>query len=73
MHGYLDVWGALWDLATAEPEGPARIELDPEDSGTVVLVYPDGSRGTWYWHDGGWRPSEQHNACPGDVGARDSF
>lgn len=68
-----DVWGKLWDIATSEPEGPAQIEVDPEDASTVMLVWPDGSRGTLHWHDGDWRHSEALSSAPGDVAARDTL
>ena len=54
----MDVWGKLWDLATDGPDEPATISVDPEDSGRVLLTWPDGSKGAWYWYDGDWRPSE---------------
>ena len=57
----LDIWGKLWDLATAEPGDPARIEVTDEP-GTVVLVWPDGSRGAFYWHDGAWQHAERGGA-----------
>lgn len=67
-----DVWGKLWDLATAEPGGPARIEVDAEDAGVVTLVWPDGSKASLYWDNGDW---QFHGALSdlgvGDVAARD--
>ena len=69
----MDVWGKLWDIATGTDGGPARIEVDPEDCGTVVLVHADGSRGAWYWHDGNWRACEASCTCPCDVAARDAL
>lgn len=68
-----DVWGKLWDMATSEPGGPATITPDPEDPGYATLTWPDGSNCTVYWHDGDWRFPEAHNACPGDVAARDAL
>lgn len=62
-------WIRLWELATAE--GPATIEVDDDSPDYVVLIYSNGSRGGWYWHDGDWRPQEQLDTCPCDVGARD--
>lgn len=69
----VDVWRKLWEVATGEGEGPARIEVEPDDLGSVVLVWPDGSRGAYYWHDGAWLPFGEVNAAPGDVAARDSL
>jgi len=69
----MDVWGKLWDIATGEPGEPARIEVCGDDAGTVTLVWPDGSRGSWYWHDGDWQACEALTSCPCDVGARDDF
>lgn len=69
----MDVWGKLWDLATSEEGGPARIEPDPDDAGTVTLVWPDGSRGVFIWHGGDWHHAEALSLCPGDVGARDAL
>lgn len=69
----LDVWGKLWEIATGEAGAPARIEPVAEDAGSVVLVWPDGSRGAYYWHNGAWLPFEGVNMAPGDVAARDSL
>ena len=69
----MNAWSKLHFLATSDPGGPASIELDSEDCGSVVLVYPDGSRGAWYWHDGDWRPSQALNTAPCDVAARGSL
>ena len=73
MWGKMDVWGKLWDLATGEPGEPASIEVDPEDCDTVTLVWPDGSRGSWYWYEDDWRACEALDTCPCDVAARDAL
>ncbi len=69
----MDKWWKLWDKATSEPEGAAVIEVTPDDSDYVVLTWPDGSKGAWYWHDGDWQPCDTPNTAPCDVAARDSF
>lgn len=73
--GYtMDQWGKLWDIATdTVGGGPARIELDQEDCGSVLLVYPDGSRHGLVWDNGDWRFLESLNGAPGDVAARDTL
>ncbi len=68
-----DVWGKLWDIATSEPGDPAAISVDAEDSGLVVLTWPDGSKGAFAWDAGEWRHVESLNGCPGDVAARDAL
>lgn len=69
----MDAWGKLWDIATGEEGAPARIELDAEDAGHVTLVWPDGSQGSLYWHEGDWRHEGSVSGAPGDVAARDSI
>lgn len=68
-----DKWYDLWKLATWESEGVARIEPNPEDPKSVVLVWPDGWRGAWCWHNSEWRPVEAISQAPCDVAARDSL
>jgi len=51
----MDVWGKLWDIATDQPDGPAKIEVDPENEGCVTLIWPDGSRTGLFWYDGHWQ------------------
>ena len=55
----MDAWGRLWDIATANKDGLARIEIDGANSGRVILVWQDGSRGEWYWDDGDWQPANE--------------
>ena len=77
MSSPLDVWGKLWDLATDDPDtltlGPATIEVDPEDSGCVTLVWPNGSRAGVYWDNGRWNVAAGMNTVAGDVAARDAL
>jgi hypothetical protein len=68
-----DVWGKLWDLATGEPGGDATIIVDPEDSGRVVLAWPDGSKTAVYWHDNDWQIAGSADGAPCDVAARDAL
>ncbi len=68
----MDVWGKLWEIACGLDK-PARIEVDPDDCGTVTLVWPDGTRGAWYWHEGDWRACEGVDTAPCDVAARDAL
>jgi hypothetical protein len=69
----MDVWGKLWDIATGQPGDPAKITLDPEDEGAVMLTWPDNST-TWLrWHNGGWQFPESGSSAPCDVAARDAF
>jgi len=65
-------WGKLWELATGEAGGDAKIEptADPE---LVILHWPDGSRGYWFWKHGEWNPDQEYNSAPCDVAARDSL
>ena len=69
----MDQWGKLWDVATGEPGAPARIEVDPTDAGTVMLLWPDGSRSHLYWDDGDWQSCGHLDLAPCDVAARDTL
>lgn len=68
-----DRWGALWSIATGEPEGDAIITLtDSPDE--VILTFPDGSSACLRWNERyGWEFPEHANPCPGDIAARDRF
>lgn len=69
----MNPWIKLWEKATQEQGEPATIIPNGDDEGSVTLVWPDGSRGSLYWHDGDWQWAESLNTAPGDVAARDSF
>jgi hypothetical protein len=68
------MWQRLWTIATSEPEGIATI-TPTENPSEVLLTWPDGSCAYYAWdhrtHD--WDSGGEHNACPGDVAARDSL
>lgn len=68
----MDQWGKLWDIATGEPGGNARIEVT-DNPGEVALVWPDGSVSGLYWDNGRWNYAETLDLAPCDVAARDTL
>jgi len=71
----MDKWHQLWTIATAEPEGCARIIVDPEDEDVVTLEFPDGGKAALYWHYNAdrWEFGGALDTAPCDVAARDSL
>lgn len=51
-----DAWTKLWDIAVTGPKGKATIEIT-NNSGEVVLVWPDGSRAGLRWDHAQWIPT----------------
>lgn len=68
----MDRWGQLYEIATGDSGGDAVVHLT-EDPDLVVLMYPDGSQGSWRWSDRDWQAVEALGTAPGDVAARDSL
>lgn len=56
----LDVWGKLWDAVTDGDGVPPTIEVDRDNPGRVILVYPDGERTALRWDDGQWQDEGEH-------------
>ena len=73
MGNPMDVWGKLWDIATAEEGDPARIEVSQEEADYVVLHWLDGSKASFEWFDGDWQRIEPGELCPSDAAARGSI